>query len=144
MLIGEYRHTIDPKKRLSLPAKIRTELGKHVVITHGLDNCLSVYPTKEWNKVAEKLRGLSMGQADTRGFNRFMLSGAALVDIDSLGRILIPDFLKEFGKLGTKVVLIGVNDHLEIWDEEAWDTYKQRIEKQADQLAEKLGEIGII
>src|SRR3989344_6370578 len=121
MLIGEYRHTIDPKKRISLPAKIRKELGKNVVITHGLDNCLSVYPMSEWEKVSLKLRGLSMGQADTRGFNRFMLSGAALVEIDSLGRILIPDFLREFGKLRNRVVLIGVNDHLEIWDEKMWD-----------------------
>jgi len=144
MLIGEYRHTIDPKKRISLPAKIRKELGKNVVITHGLDNCLSVYPMSEWEKVSLKLRGLSMGQADTRGFNRFMLSGAALVEIDSLGRILIPDFLREFGKLRNRVVLIGVNDHLEVWDEKIWSAYKKRIEKQADQLAEKLGEIGAI
>ena len=144
MLIGEYRHTLDTKKRISLPSKFRKELGKEVVVTHGLDNCLSVYPVKEWGKVSEKLRGLSMGQADTRGFNRFMLAGAADVEIDSLGRVLIPDFLKEFAHLKSKVVLIGVNDHLEIWDEKGWDTYKKRIEKQADKLAQKLGELGVI
>ena len=89
-------------------------------------------------------KGLSMGQADTRGFNRFMLAGAADVEIDSLGRVLIPDFLKDFAHLKSKVVLIGVNDHLEIWDEKGWDTYKKRIEKQADKLAQKLGELGVI
>ena len=132
------------QRKESLFRQKSKELGKNVVITHGLDNCLSVYPMSEWEKVSLKLRGLSMGQADTRGFNRFMLSGAALVEIDSLGRILIPDFLREFGKLRNRVVLIGVNDHLEVWDEKIWSAYKKRIEKQADQLAEKLGEIGAI
>ena len=144
MLIGEYRHTLDPKRRLSLPSKFRKELGKKVVITHGLDGCLFVYPLKEWEKVSQKLRELSMGQADTRGFNRFMLAGAIDVDIDSIGRVLVPDFLKDFGNLKSKVVLIGVNDHVEIWDEKGWDIYKKRIEKQADVLAEKLGEIGAL
>lgn len=144
MLIGEYRHTIDVKKRLSFPAKFRKEIGKKMVITRGLDNCLYIYSPKEWNKVSEKLSHLSMGQSDTRGFTRFMLSGALEVGLDSLGRILVPDFLKDFAHLKSKVVLVGINDHVEIWDEKAWDTYKKRIEKQADILAEKLGEIGVI
>jgi MraZ protein len=144
MLIGEYRHTIDTKKRLSLPAKFRKLMGKNMVITRGFDNCLSIYPLLEWKNVANKLRDLSMGQADTRGFTRFMLSGAVDVSVDSLGRVLIPDFLKEFAQLQTKVVLIGINDHIEVWSEKAWDTYKKRIEEQADVLAEKLGEIGVI
>jgi len=76
MLIGEYTHTIDDKKRVSIPAKFRKELGKQIVITHGLDNCLWIYPTKRWQEVAEKLSRLSLGQADTRSFNRFMLAGA--------------------------------------------------------------------
>jgi len=144
MLIGEYRHVLDSKKRLSLPSKVRKDLGKKVVVTRGLDNCLFLYPLEEWRKVMEKLRELSMGQADTRGFNRFMLAGAIDVDVDSMGRILIPDFLKEFANLKQKVVFIGVNDRLEIWDHNVWDTYKKRIEKQADVLAEKLGEIGAL
>ena len=144
MLIGEYRHVLDSKKRLSLPSKFRKALGKRIVVTHGLDSCLFLYPLKGWVRVAEKLRELSMGQADTRGFNRFMLAGAIDVEIDSMGRILIPDFLKEFANLKQKVVLIGVNDRLELWNDEAWDIYKKRIEKQADALAEKLGEIGAI
>ena len=144
MLIGEYRHIIDAKKRLSVPAKFRKELGKTIVITRGLDNCLFVYPMKGWEAVAEKLRGLPMGQSDTRGFNRFMSSGAVDTEIDALGRILVPDFLKEFAGLADKVVLIGVNDRVEIWSEDVWDSYKKQIEKNADALAEKLGEIGAV
>ena len=96
MLIGEYKHTLDPKKRLSLPSKWRKELGKKLVITRGLDNCLFVYPLKEWQKITEKIGQLPLGQADTRSFNRFFLSGAVEVEVDSVGRILVPDFLKKF------------------------------------------------
>jgi MraZ protein len=144
MLIGEYIHTLDPKKRLSLPSKFRKEFGKRIVVTRGLDNCLFVYSLKEWEKISEKLGELSIGQADTRGFNRFMLSGAVEVEVDSVGRILIPDFLKDFAKLSSRVVLAGIHNRVEIWDEKEWTAYKKRIEKQADQLAEKLGELGVL
>ena len=143
MLIGEYKHTIDDKNRISLPVKFRKEIGKTVVATRGLDNCLFLYPIKEWKNISEKLGELGMGQADTRGFNRFMFSGAVEVDVDSIGRILIPDFLKEFAKLGETVVFAGINDRVEIWNEESWTEYKKKIEKQGDILAEKLGEIGV-
>ena len=144
MLIGEYAHILDPKKRLSLPSKFRKELGRKIVVTRGLDNCLFIYSLKEWQKISEKLGELSIGQADTRGFNRFMLSGAVEVDIDAAGRILIPDFLKDFAGLKNKVILAGIHTRVEVWDETAWNAYKKRVEKQADALAEKLGEIGVI
>ena len=144
MFIGEYTHTLDPKKRLSLPAKFRKELGKRVVITKGLDNCLFMYPHGAWEKgAAEKLAALPMGAADTRGFSRFMLSGAVEADVDGAGRVLVPDFLKEFAGLRSKVVLAGVSDRVELWNEKSWQDYKRRIEKQADAMAEKLGEIGM-
>ncbi len=144
MLIGEYKHTLDPKKRLSLPSKWRKELGKKLVVTRGLDNCLFVYPLKEWQRISEKISQLPLGQADTRGFNRFFLSGAVEAEVDSVGRILVPDFLKEFAKLDSKVVLAGIHDRVEIWDEKKWDEYTRRIENEADALAEKLGEIGVL
>jgi MraZ protein len=97
-----------------------------------------------WKETAKKLQELSFAQADTRGFNRFMLSGAVEVDIDSVGRILVPEYLKSFAGLKTKVVLAGVQDRVEIWNEKTWTEYKTRIEKQADQMAEKLGEIGAL
>lgn len=144
MLIGEYKHTLDPKKRLSLPSKWRKELGTSLVVTRGLDNCLFVYPLIEWQKITEKIGQLPLGQADTRSFNRFFLSGAVEVEVDSVGRILVPDFLKDFATLSTNVVLAGIHNRIEIWDEEKWTEYKRKIEIEADSLAEKLGEIGVL
>ena len=143
MLIGEYKHSLDPKKRMAIPAKFRKEIGKKAVITRGLDQCLFVYPLKEWEKVAEKLSELPTGQADTRNFVRNMFSGATDVDVDALGRVLIPDYLKKFAGLKDKAVVVGVYKRLEIWNEENWENYKERVEKQTDTLAEKLGEIGV-
>jgi len=144
MFIGEYEHTLDEKKRVSLPKAFRAGLGKKMVMTRGLDNCLFVYSKSAWERVAQKLQELSFAQADTRGFNRFMLSGAAEVEADGAGRILIPDHQKEFAGLKKEVVFAGVSDRVEIWDAQLWKSYKARIEKQADALAEKLGEIGAL
>lgn len=144
MLIGEYLHTLDSKKRLSLPAKFRKEVGKKVVITRGLDSCLFVYPTKSWEAIADKLSSLPIGGADTRGMSRFLLSGAVESDVDGAGRILVPDFLKDFADLKSRVVLAGVSDRIEIWNEKAWEEYKRRIEKGADQMAQTLGDLGIL
>jgi MraZ protein len=142
MLIGEYIHTIDPKKRLAIPAKFRKELGSSVVITRGLDSCLFVYTQKEWEILADKLSKLPIGQAQTRNFVRLMLAGASEVEIDSLGRILVPDFLKQYAVLEKEVVVTGVFNRLEIWSKDTWDEYKGRIEKNTSELAEKLGELG--
>lgn len=144
MLIGEFTHTLDDKKRVSLPSKFRKEIGKKVIITRGLDHCLFVYSRAEWKKFSEKLGELSMGQADTRAFNRFLLGGAIEVDVDASGRIRIPDFLKDFAGLDQKVVLAGLHNRIEIWHEEKWHTYTQGVEQKADALAEKLGDIGMI
>ena len=144
MLIGEYTHTVDEKKRISLPSKFRMEVGKKVVITHGLDNCLFLYSLGEWEKISEQLSKLGMAQADKRAFNRFMLAGAVEVEVDSIGRILIPDFLKDFADLQTKVVFAGIHNRIEIWNEDKWIEYKKKVEKQADKMAEKLGEIGML
>ena len=144
MLIGEYKHTLDPKKRLSVPSKWRKDLGRVLIVTRGLDNCLFVYPQKEWKKITEKVSQLPLGQADTRGFTRFFLSGAVEVEVDNVGRILVPDFLKDFAGLDSKVVLAGIYDRVEIWAENKWEEYTQKIENQADQIAEKLGEIGVL
>ena len=144
MFIGEYLHNLDEKKRVSLPKAFRSSLGRKVVMTRGLDNCLFVYSRAAWEKVAGKLQELSFAQADTRGFNRFILSGAAEVEVDGAGRILIPEHQREFAGLKKTVVFAGVSDRVEIWDRDRWNTYKARIEKQADALAEKLGEIGAL
>jgi MraZ protein len=143
MLIGEYKHTIDTKKRLAIPAKLRQELGKGAVLTRGLDNCLALYPLKEWQKMADKLGQLPTGQVDARGFNRIILAGAVAVTFDKLGRILIPDYLKEYAGFKKNVVIAGVYNRLEIWDETKWENYKQKIEKEVGDIAQRLGELGV-
>lgn len=143
MLIGEYKHSLDDKKRLAIPAKWRRELGRQIVITKGLDHCLFVYTLREWKALAMKLAGPSPLRADTRSFNRFMLAGAAECEIDRMGRVVIPDYLKEFAGLGNRTVIAGVHNRLEIWDEARWQSYKAEVEQKADALAEKLAEIGM-
>ncbi|MCF7834346.1 MAG: division/cell wall cluster transcriptional repressor MraZ [Candidatus Pacebacteria bacterium] len=142
MLIGEYIHTVDEKNRISLPSKFRKEMGKSVVITPGLDKCLFVFTLKEWGKVSKRLSDsdsdLSFLSADKRTFNRFMFGRAVEVDVDSIGRVLIPDFLKERAGLEAKAAVVGVEDRVEIWNEKAWLVYRQKAEKEADALAEKL------
>jgi len=144
MLIGEYHHSLDPKKRLSLPSKFRKELGKKVIVTRGLDQCLFVYSEPMWKKLVDKFSELSLGSPDSRGFNRFMLSGAVDADVDGAGRVLIPDFLKEFADLKSEVVLAGVGNRVEIWDEKRWDSYKRKVEADANHIASKLADSGAI
>lgn len=143
MLIGEYSHSIDPKKRLAIPAKLRKIFGDRAIITRGPNSCLFLYPVEQWGKVTEKLSQLSMGQGDTRSFSRLMFSGAMEVELDQLGRVLIPDYLKAYADLKQRVTLVGVNDRLEVWDESRWTNYKEETEKNMDMLAEKLGELGL-
>ncbi len=144
MFIGEHTHTVDEKKRISLPSKFKKELGTKVVVTRGLDNCLFLFPHKTWTEISKEMSKLGMMQSDTRGFSRFMFSGATEIDVDSMGRILIPDYLREFGGLSSPVVFAGVHDRIEIWNEKRWKTYTKRIESQADMMAEKLGKVGMI
>lgn len=143
MLIGEYTHSIDDKNRMSLPVKFRKEMGKKIIITPGLDQCLFIFTVKEWAKVTKRLSNsesdLSFLQADKRSFNRFMFGRAAEVEVDSIGRILLPLFLKERINLKNQAVVIGVEDRVEVWNIDAWSKYKTEIESKAGELAEKLG-----
>jgi len=143
MLIGEYIHTIDEKNRISMPAKFRKEMGKKVIITPGLDSCLFIFTIKEWVKVSKRLSGLnndlSFLKADQRNFNRYMFGRAAEVELDSIGRILIPDFLKDRIGIKDKVALIGVEERVEVWNDKVWSRNQEVVEKQAPELAEKLG-----
>jgi MraZ protein len=143
MFLGEYQYSIDEKKRLAIPTKFRQKLGKKAVITRGLDNCLFLYPLKEWEKLAEKLSKLPISQADARGFSRIMLAGAMEVDLDALGRILVPDYLKQYASLNKKVIVAGLYNRVEIWDEDKWNHYKQQTESEAGNIAERLKELGV-
>lgn len=143
MFIGEYSHTLDEKNRLALPAKFRSELKNGAVVTRGLDNCLFVYPKKSWTELAEKLAKLPISQAGSRAFSRLMLAGAMDAALDKQGRINLPDYLKTYAALGKKVVITGLYNRLEIWDEEVWQKYKAGTEKNSGDIAEALGELGV-
>jgi MraZ protein len=144
MLIGEYLHTLDPKKRLSLPAKFRKEVGRSVVITRGLDQCLFMYPLATWQEIMKKLEQLPVGQSNTRGIARFILAGAVEIEVDAAGRVLVPEYLKDFAGLGNSVVLAGVADRIEVWAEDVWQQYKAKIEKGAEDMAQTLGDLGML
>jgi len=138
MFIGEYRHTFDAKNRISVPAKFRKELGATVVVTRGFDKCLFVYPKTAWKVRAAEMAKHSMGNAAGRGLARLMLAGACEAEVDSAGRILVPDYLKSFASLSVKSVIAGVSDRVEVWDEDAWAAYTKNIERDADEYAERL------
>ena len=143
MLIGEYKHNIDEKGRLALPAKFRHELGDGAVVTKGLDNCLFLYTKKEWEKLAEKLSRLPISKANTRAFGRLMLAGAMDLEMDKQGRIILPDYLRQYATLKKKVVITGLYNRLEIWDELVWNKYKKGTEQSSGDIAEALGELGV-
>jgi len=143
MLIGEYHYNLDNKGRIAIPAKIRPELGSSVIVTRGLDTCLFIYPKKEWENLLQRLTNLPLTQANSRAFSRFMLAGATEVEIDQQGRILIPEYLREFASLTKKVIIAGVNNRLEIWDEARWNEYRSKTERDVNEIAEKLIDFGI-
>lgn len=143
MLIGQYQHTIDSKKRLALPVKFRGELGAKVVVTKGVENCLIVYTEKEWSEMSQKLSNLPISQSEARSFVRHLLASAMEIDLDKLGRILLPDYLKEYGGLKKDVIICGLSNRLEIWDEQKWNNYKKKAEKGVEEIVSKLGPLGI-
>ena len=143
MLIGQYEHTIDNKKRLALPTKFRGELGDKVIVTKGVENCLVVYTEKEFRIMSDKLSNLTISQAEARSFTRIMLAGAMEVGLDKLGRILVPDYLKKYASLKKEVVICGLSNRLEIWDLENWDVYTKKAEKGVSEMVSKLGNLGI-
>ena len=129
MFIGEYTHTVDEKNRFSLPAKFRKELGSKIVVTRGKDRCLSLYPTKTWSAISQEVAKLGHVESDPR-YARFTFAGAALIEIDSIGRILIPEFLREFAELKSTIVITGVHDRVEIWSDKRWNAYKKKLESE--------------
>jgi len=143
MFIGEYHHSIDDKGRLAIPMKFRGDLAKGAVVTRGLDTSLFLFPKEEWDKLAEKLAGLPLGQSNSRAFARLMLAGAMDVEVDKQGRVVLPEYLREYASLSKQVVVAGLYNRLEIWNAEKWQTYKTSIEQDVGGIAERLGELGV-
>lgn len=143
MFLGEYKHNIDTKSRIAIPAKFRPHITSGAIITRGLDKCLFLFDPREWEKLLEKITALPLAQANSRAFARLMLAGASDVQLDAQGRVLIPDYLREFASLKKQAVVIGVHTRMEIWDKTHWDSYKAKTESESEDIAEKLGELGI-
>ncbi len=143
MLLGEHNHNLDTKGRVAIPAKFKEKLAAGAIITRGLDNCLFVFASKEWEALASKLVALPLAQSNSRAFVRLMLAGAMDATLDKQGRILIPDYLRKYADLKKQVVIAGLINRVEIWDMEKWEAYKKKTESASDEIAEKLGELGI-
>ncbi|MBU4347957.1 MAG: division/cell wall cluster transcriptional repressor MraZ [Nanoarchaeota archaeon] len=143
MFIGEYKHNLDSKGRIALPVKFRQEIGSSVIITKGLDRCLFAFTSKDWEILAQKLVKLPLVQSNSRAFVRLMVAGAMSVEPDKQGRILIPDYLRQYADFKKEVVVAGVYNRIEIWNNDTWNDYKSKTEASSDEIAEKLGELGI-
>ena len=137
MLIGEYHHSIDEKGRLTIPSKIRYDLGESFIVTRGLDNCLFIYPKNEWEAIITKYKELP-NTRDARNFMRFFLSGALEGEFDKQGRINIQTPLINYASLKKDCIIIGVNDHAEIWSKENWESFLNENESQFSEIADKL------
>lgn len=138
MFMGEFKHSIDSKGRLIIPAKFRDQLNGHFVVTRGLDGCLFGYPDSEWQQMQEKLKALPLTKRDARAFVRFLYSAATDCDIDKQGRINIPSTLCEHADLTKKCVVVGVSNRIEIWSEERWQKFTDATANDFDEIAEDL------
>lgn len=143
MFIGEHQHSLDEKGRLIIPSKFRDDLGYEFVMTKGLDNCLFVYPKKEWQILEEKLKSLPLTNKDARAFIRFFFAGASECILDKQGRVLIPSNLREHSRLEKDAVVIGVSTRLEVWSKTEWENYNNDDNLSYDSIAEKMAELGI-
>lgn len=137
--MGTYQHNIDSKGRVIMPAKFREELGGVFYITQGLDNCLSVLSKSDWDSLGEKLRGLPSSQ--TKDIQRFLFSGAAELEPDKQGRVLIPQPLRDYAGLTKDVVIIGTGLKAEIWDLDRWNEYNNKVTE--DNMFDLMSSLGI-
>lgn len=143
-LTGEYRHTLDDRGRVAIPARFRPRLERGATLARWLDGCLAVFPADEWEALASRIAGLPLTDARAREFARFMSSGASEVELDRQGRVLVPAYLRTYAGVGEgEVVVVGALTRLEFWAPEVWATYRSRIEDQPEALAEHLADLGI-
>ena len=138
MLMGEFHHNLDDKNRLVIPTKYRVELGESFVVTRGLEKCLYAYSLNEWNKLVEKLNELPFNKKDARTFVRSFFSGATVCEFDKSGRISITSPLIDYAGLDKACVIIGVNNRLEIWDENAFNSFLEDTSDSMGEIAENL------
>lgn len=138
MFIGQYEHSLEAKGRLSIPKKFRSQLDGGAVLAQGLDGCLFLYPKAAWEQLISKLSQLPLTRTDARGFTRALSYGASEVEIDSLGRILVPDYLRQFAGISAACIVAGAIDRVEIWDKTKFAAYTSQVNSQREAIAEKL------
>ncbi len=138
MFMGEYHHSIDDKGRLIIPAKFRSELGDKFIITRGIENCLFAYPEKRWEEIVHKLESLPFTKKDARNFTRFFLSGATVAEFDKQGRVNITSPLINYAGIEKECIIIGTGDRLEIWSEDAWNSFFNSASINMSDIAENL------
>ena len=142
MFYGEHEHSIDRKGRLIIPSKFREVFKENYVerffITRGLDTCLFVFTEDEWKKQESRFRTLSFTNSEARHFNRLYFSGASEVNCDRQGRILVPEYLKEFAQIKRDVVIVGVSNRMEIWSKENWAVFYNNSKDSFEKMAEKI------
>jgi MraZ protein len=142
MFIGEFSHNLDDKNRLMIPVKFRASLAGGLVITRGLDGCLWLYPKSEFESLAIEISKLPITQINSRNFSRLMLSGAMDLEMDKIGRVVIPGYLKDYSAISDRVVMAGVYNRIEIWPAEKWQSFKGEMESNSSEIAENLADIG--
>ena len=138
MLLGEFNHSIDEKGRLIIPAKLRDDLGENFVICNGLEGCLFVYSQEEWSKFVAELETLPRMSKDARIYKRYFFGSASEGTFDKQGRVLVPTPLRKSANLEKDVVLVGVQDHVEIWAKALWEEQSMVSEEELDAIAERI------
>jgi MraZ protein len=139
---GEYRHTVDDKGRIAVPAKFRAQLGAGAVVSRWLDACLAIHTETGWDALATKVAALPITDQNARRFQRLIFAGAAEVELDRQGRVLVPAYLREHIGLGSDAVVVGSRDHAEIWVPSTWATYAKGLDD-TDELAQAFEGLGI-
>ncbi len=142
MFTGEYRHTVDDKGRIAVPAKFRAQLDAGAVVSRWMDSCLAIHTRQGWDALADKVSALPITDQASRLFQRFVFAGAAEVELDRQGRVLVPAYLRESIALADAAVVVGSRDHAEIWAPAAWDTYRRALDD-PQELARAFEGLGI-
>ena len=143
MFLGEFEHTIDEKGRVAIPARFRDELREGLVITRGFDRCLQAFPRPIWQALAQRISALSLGNEEARSLRRLIFSGAAELEVDRQGRILIPQNLREYAGLTEQVLIAGMNTYFELWSRERWQNVLEELDGKAPAIAEHLAALDI-
>ncbi|MFQ5924563.1 MAG: division/cell wall cluster transcriptional repressor MraZ [Dehalococcoidia bacterium] len=136
MFLGQYEHKIDPRGRVAIPARFREELKAGLVLSQGFERCITAYPLKAWQEMAEKFAALPLTRSRSRRMSRFIFSPAFSQELDGLGRVLLPAPLRQYAEIKDIVIIVGVNTYFEIWSKDDWNAEKALMDEQGWQIAE--------